>query len=156
MKVCDFSGNLLEEIDTPLPEPEKITDKDLAIWRKEWKEVLLPIQGGAWYRQFGNVIEKYKKSIYEVKPVLEDISRTPDGNLPVTGIWDREAKEVDYWLLNKYGEKLSQIRLSFRDVIITKSFIFYTIIDEDDIIQVYCLKRTAREMDDLIKLQSLH
>ena len=74
----------------------------------------------------------------------------------MTGIWDSEAKEVDYWLLNKYGEKLSQIRLSFRDVIITKSFIFYTILDEDDIIQVYCLKRTASEMDDLIKLQSLH
>ena len=156
LKVYDFHGNLLKEIDTPLPEPEKVTDKDLSVWRKEWKEVLLPLEGGAWYRQFGNVIEKYKKSIYEVKPILDELSLTPDGNFLVTGIWDSEAGEVDYWLLNKSGEKLLHIRLPFRDVVITNSFIFYKLIDEDDIIQVYCMNRTTSEKDDLMKLRSLN
>ena len=155
LKVYDFSGNLLKELDTPLPEPEKVTNKDLSVWRKEWKEVLLPLQGGAWYRQFGNVIEKYKKSIYEVKPVLSNMSRTPDGNVLVTGIRDSETKEVDYWLINEVGEKLLEIKLLFRTVKITQNFVFYTALNEDEIIQVYCLKKIASEVDDLMKLQSM-
>ena len=155
-KVYDYDGKLMKEIITPLPEPEEVSKGDLDRWRAERKEVLLEIQNGSWYRQFGRVIEKYKKSIYPVKPIIDDISSTPDGNVLVSGIWDNEAEEVDYWLLNKSGEEILQIRLPFKDVVITNSFIFYKLINEDDIIQVYCMKRTASEANDLMKLQSLH
>lgn len=155
-KVFDYHGKLMKEIITPLPEPELVSKEDLSRWRAEWKEVLLQLENGSWYRQFGRVIEKYKKSIYPMKPILDDISSTPDGNILVTGIRNSKAKEVDYWLINEVGEKLLDIKLPFRTVKITQNFIFYTTLDEDDMVQVFCMKRTASEMDDLMKLQSLH
>ena len=114
--------------------------------------MLLLIDGGNWYRQFGNVIEKYKKSIYDVKPNLEEISLTPDGNILITGIRDEENNRTEYWLIDENGKTLTNISSSVEGLNISKNFIFYTTTDEDMITQVYCVTRTGNERDDLLKL----
>jgi hypothetical protein len=153
-KLFNFEGTLIKEIETYLPEPKKVTHKDLDAWRKEAKESLQVRDGGAWYNQFGNVIEKYKKSIYDVKPILSSLSRTPDGNVLVSGIWDRGKRVRSYWLLDENGAGLAELKVSVNDMRITKSFILFRTEDEDFFSQVHALQRTGSEKDDLLRLSA--
>jgi hypothetical protein len=57
LKVYDFKGILVKEIDTPLSKPEKVTKNDLNEWREERKR---SFRNKDWYNRFGTVIEKYK------------------------------------------------------------------------------------------------
>jgi hypothetical protein len=70
LQVLDYDGKLIREIRTPLPAPEKVTREDLDCWRERRKE---NIGDQMWYKRFGTVIEKYKKSIYDMKPNLSGL-----------------------------------------------------------------------------------
>lgn len=151
-KLFNFEGALIKEMVTPLPEPEKVTRKDLDAWRRETKESLRIRDGGVWYNQFGNVIEKYKKSIYAVKPILSALSRTPDGNILAAGIWDRGKSARHYWLLDDNGRELAVSSVPAIDVHMSKSFVFYKTVDEDFFSHVYALQRTGSEKEDFLRL----
>jgi hypothetical protein len=151
LKVYDFKGILVKEIDTPLSKPEKVTKNDLNEWREERKR---GFRDKAWYNRFGTVIEKYKKSIYEKKPNLEGISLTPDGNIFISGVGDDEEQKRDYWLLDEDGKTIAKISTQYFGIEIAKHFIFYRTRDEEENILIHCLKRTGIEKEDLLRLGS--
>jgi len=137
---------------TSLPKPDKVTRKDLDSWTREAKESLQARDSGVWHNQFGNAIEKYKKSIYDVKPILSGLSRTPKGSILVAGIWDHQKSLRAYWLLDERGNELAEMSLAVFDIHITKSFVFYKTVDENFFSHVYSLRRTGSEKEDLMRL----
>jgi hypothetical protein len=149
LKVYDFKGILVKEIDTPLSKPEKVTKNDLDEWREARKR---NFRNKDWYNRFGTVIEKYKKSIYEKKPNLQRISLTPDGNIFISGLRDDEGQKADYWLLDENGKAVAKISTQYFEIEIAKHFIFYKTIDEEENILIHCLKRTGTEKEDLLRL----
>lgn len=150
LKVYDYEGKLIKEIDTPLSEPEKVTKNDLDEWRRIRKE---SVRDKQWYNRFGTVIEKYKKSIYEKRPNLIGISLTPDGNIFISGLWDDEVQKINYWLLDENGDTITKISTRYFDLEISKHFVFYRTRDEEENILVLCLKRTGTEKEDLLRLE---
>jgi hypothetical protein len=151
LKVYDFKGILVKEIDTPLSKPEKVTKNDLNEWREARKR---NFRNKDWYNRFGTVIEKYKKSIYEKKPNLQRISLTPDGNILISGLRDDEEQKGDYWLLDENGKAVAKISTQYFEIEIAKHFIFYKTIDEEENILIHCFKRTGAEKEDLLGLGS--
>ncbi len=149
LKVLDYRGNLLKEIETPLPEPKKVTKKDLDRWKKWRKE---SIRDKAWYSRFGRVIEKYKKSIYEKRPNLSRIDLTAEGNILISGRWSEDEQSINYWLLDEDGKSLAQISTDYRSLRISKHYIFYGTTDEEENILVHCLKRTGSEKEDFLRI----
>ncbi len=150
LKVYDYKGKLIKEIDTPLSEPEKVTKNDLDEWREERKR---GFRDKAWYNRFGRVIEKYKKSIYEKRPNLDRIFLTPDGNILISGLLDDEVQKINHWLLDENGKIVAKIRTEFPILEISKHFIFYRTTDEEENILINCLKRTGTEKEDLLRLE---
>jgi hypothetical protein len=144
--VYDYQGNLIKEIDVPLPEPEKVTKEHLDQWKERWKENV----DKDWYNRFGTVVDKYKKSIYEKMPNLDGLSLTSDGNILVAGAGE-SGDLVDYWLLDKAGKTLFMGQTSAAGLYLTKNFIFYGIMDEDRTFQFYAKKRAGSEIQDLKK-----
>jgi len=150
LKVYDYKGKLIKEIDTPLPGPEKVTRNDLNEWREERKR---GFRNKAWYNRFGTVIEKYKKSIYKKRPNLDRISLTPDGNILISGLWDDETQKRNSWLLDENGRTIAKIGSEFSYLVISKHFIFYRTTDEEGNILIHGLKRMGTEKEDLLRLE---
>lgn len=150
LKVYDHEGKLIKEISTPLSEPEEVTKNDLDEWREERKR---GFRDKAWYNQFGTVIEKYKKSIYEKRPNLTGISLTPEGNIFISGLWDDEVQKRSYWLLDENGKTIARIRTELPVLELSRRFIFSRTTDEEGNILIHCLKRTGTEKEDLLRLE---
>ncbi len=146
--VFDYEGGLIAELETPLPEPEKATRKDLDTWREGWKEMV----NKDWYRRFGTVVDKYDKSIYERRPNLGSMSSTPEGNILVAGAAEYGHEYLDYWLLDKKGRILVRGQTAAASIDIMPSFVFYTMRDEEDNLQLYVLKRKGSETKDLKRI----
>jgi hypothetical protein len=143
--VLDFEGKRVKEFTTPLTKPRKVTKKDLDEWRERWKENV----SKDWYDRFGIVVEKYKKSIYEMMPNIDGLDLTPDGNYLVAGEAQEGAQDVDYWLLDEKGEILVHGRTNAAGLHITPHFLFYGIRDKYGGFQFYAQKRTGPEELDL-------
>ena len=152
LQVYNYQGKLIKEIQTPLPEPEKVTRKDLNMWRERRKEAYAS-RNPDWWNRFGKVIDNYKKSIYKEHPNLSGIALTPQGNILISSRWDEENNRSLYWLLDESGETKAEVTSTAGGVSISKSFIFFRKADEDGIITVYAQKRTGSEKEDLLKLK---
>ena len=152
LQVYNYQGKLIREIQTPLPEPEKVTRKDLNKWRERRKEMLAS-RNPDWWNRFGKVIDNYKKSIYKEHPNLSGIALTPQGSILISGRWDMEKNRSLYWLLDESGETKAEVTSAAGGVSISKSFIFLGKADEDGIITVYAQKRTGSEEEDLLRLK---
>lgn len=151
LKVYDFNGALVREIETSLPEPERVKDKDLDEWRRIREEA---VRDKSWFNRFGRVIEKYKKSIYDKKPNLSGISLTPDGNILASGP-RREGENSEYWLFDENGNILTKTSLDSLRLRISKHFVFFSTTDEEGNYLVVCLKRIGSEIEDLSRLKEL-
>jgi hypothetical protein len=152
-KVFDYEGNLVREIVTDLSEPDKVTSRDLNAWRTR-REELYRDRNPAWWQRFGSVIEKYKKSLYK-KPNINTISRTFDGNILVSGPTRYGEAEGDYWLLDANGKEMAYIRIAGAVGGISENFVFVWTVDEDENIQIHCIKRKGSEKEDFLKLKEL-
>lgn len=149
-QVYDYRGTLIREVKTSLPEPEKVTGQDLEEWRRMREEA---VRDKAWFNRFGRVIEKYKKSIYDKKPLLSSISLTPDGNLLVSSLWSEE-KGRDYWLLDENGKIQGRVNIKNGWLILSKHYLILTTDDELGMVKVTSLKRTGSERDDLERVKT--
>jgi len=152
LQVYNYQGKLIREIPTPLPEPEKVTRKDLNKWRERRKETYAS-RNPDWWNRFGKVIDNYKKSIYKEHPNLSGISVTPQGNILISSRWDEEKNRSLYWLLDESGDTKAEVTSAVGGVSISKSFIFLGKADEDGIITVFAQKRTGSEEEDLLRLK---
>ena len=153
LEVYDLNGKLLKTIETPLPEPESVKDKDLDQWREERKQ-LSRERNPDWYNRFGSVIEKYTSSIYKVKPMIDELSVTPAGNILAAGARDPEKNSRTYWLLDGTGKTLAQMEIA-AGVSLSRNFVFVVTMDEESNMQVRCLKRSGSDKDDFMRAARL-
>jgi len=149
LQVVGYDGKLIKEIKTPLPYPEKVTKKDLDGWRERRKE---NIGDQMWYNRFGTVIEKYKRSVHDVKPNLSGLFQTPEGNILISGTTEEGVEDVEYWLLNNEGKALVQGLTGSLGLRITRNFVFYGMRDEEENYSLYALKRKGPEVQDLKRI----
>jgi len=154
IQVVDFSGKIVREIETSLPEPEKVTNKDLDEWRKQRRE-MIQSRDPDWWARFGKVIDKYKKSIYPRKPIIWEINRTPGGRFLIASRIDRDRPRRGYWLMDKDGRQLLKVETAAWIMGISPNFIFLGHVDEEGIPSIKALIRRGSEEDDLLKLRDL-
>jgi len=147
LKVFNDRGVMIKEIKTALPEARKVTGADLDKWRADYKKLLTGNPNNIqWYDRFGDVIEKYKTSIYEKMPHLRGLSVTPAGHIlvPVTDYLDE--KQQVYWLIGKDGTTLARINVTPSGLKMTRGFLFsFREVDEEPLL--YCLVREKGEDD---------
>ena len=151
LRVYNHKGELIREIKTPLLVPEKVTKNDLDKWRERRRESFRH-RNTAWYKRFGNVIEKYKKSIYKYKPNISGMCVTPESNILLAGLRDSENERKKYFLINQKGKTLIEFKAKVYGIRISNNFVFFKLIDEDENVLVCCMKRQGTEKEDLIKL----
>lgn len=151
LSVYDLGGEPIGVIETPLPGPDKVRGRDLDEWRKQRAEA---ISDKAWFNRFGRVIEKYRASVHDKKPILDGISATPGGHLLVSGA-GRPAGKAKYWLLSQDGKALATIELAGANLSISKSFLFFVALDREENERIVCLRRIGDEIKDLLRAQDL-
>jgi len=151
--VFDYEGNLIREIVTDLPEPDKVTSRDLNAWRTRREEHYRG-RNPAWWQRFGSVIEKYKKSLYK-KPNLNTISRTFEENVLVSGPYRYGEPERDFWLLDDNGKIMAHIRIAGMVEGISENFVFIETVDEEENVLVHCVKRKGSDKEDFLRLKEL-
>jgi len=148
-EAIDLNGKALSKIEARLPEPEKVSDKDLDRWREQRKQSMRELNPGWWHR-FGTVIEKYKKSIFKFRPLIEGIAATPEGRILVTGAWDIDREARDYWLLDIAGKVLAKISPARGTLTLSRSFVFATTSDPLGNVQVKGLRRSGNDTADFL------
>lgn len=160
LKVFDLEGRQVGEIETGLPEATAVTDKDLETWREESKERFL-LRDRGWYMNFGRVIEKYKKSLYQVKPNLSEMSLTPGGHLLLAGPGQPESGNKTYRLValpaggTGKGRTLLKTDLPGYNLTVTPGFLFIKMADEEESVTVRCLRRRGDEKQDILRLKKI-
>jgi hypothetical protein len=149
LETIDLNGKPLPEIRTELPKPQKVRGKDLDRWREERKQAMIERNPGWWHRS-GSVVEKYRKSIYEFRPLIDGLAATPEGHVLVTGAWDADREARNYWLLEKSGKVLAKISPARGGIALGQRFIFIMTSDSLGNVQVRGLKRLGSEKDDFL------
>jgi hypothetical protein len=150
IEVYELGAKRLPDVQTQLPEPEKVRDKDLDRWREERKQMMMERNPG-WWHQSGSVVEKYTQSLYKFKPLIGGLASTLEGNILVSGSWDSENNSRDYWLLDGSGKIMAQLKAAAERIGLSKDFVFVETSDADGNIRVSCLKRTGSDKDDFLK-----
>jgi hypothetical protein len=150
IEVYDLKGKRLPAIQTQLPEPEKVRDKDLDRWREERKQMMMERNPG-WWHQSGTVVEKYRQSLYKFKPLVGGLASTQAGNILVSGSWDPEDSSRIFWLLDGTGNILAQLRAEVGRIILGRNFVFVVASDSEGNVRVSGLKRTGSDKDDFLK-----
>lgn len=148
-KTYDAAGKIFGEIKSPLPEPQPVTVEDLEKWKKSFID---NFRDKRWLNEYGTVIKKYKKSIYEKKTNTYGISITPGNHLLIAGSRDSSNKGNPYWLTDIKGSTIKNIEINGYGLKISDHFIFVYFYDEDENTLVLCLKRKGKEPDDLVRL----
>ncbi len=151
IEVLDFSGKLVRQIATSLPDPERVTKKDLDEWKKQRRE-MVQSRDPDWWARFGTVIEKYKKSVYSHKPTIWEIQRTPEGRFLLASRVDAKQPQRSYWLIDRTGKELVKIKTSSWIIGLSPRFIFLGRVDKDGIPSIQALQRRGKEEEDLLRL----
>lgn len=149
LEAIGLEGEPQQKIKTELPEPEKVRNGDLDRWREQRKQMMMRLNPGWWHR-FGRVVEKYKKSVFKFRPMIEAIAATPDGRLLVTGAWDITRNARDYWLLDISGKVLAKLSPAHGGIALSRNYVFGVTSDPLGNVQVKCLKRSGSETEDFL------
>ncbi len=148
--VLDFTGQTVQEIDTQLPRPEKVTNDELKKWCRSRKEII-ETWNPDWWHRFGRVIEEYDQSLFEHKPILSGISTAPANHLLVTGPWNPETEQRTYWLLDEKGNMISTITTGVWSLHISAHHLLYFSDNEDGNTAVNAVK-WAGDVGDALAL----
>jgi len=149
LEVIGLDGKPLSPIESGLPKPEKVRDRDLDRWREERKQGAIERNPGWWHR-FGTVVEKYKKSIFKLRPLIDGLRATPEGRILAAGAWDFNRDARDYWLLDFSGKVLARLSPVRGGITLTRNFVFAATSDSLGNVQVKCIKRSGSERDDFL------
>jgi hypothetical protein len=155
LKIYDLNGKKTGEIKTPLPEPQKVTDQDLEKWKKNLVE---NFRDKGWFARFGGVIKKYKKSIYDRKPNIGDLSLTPDNHLIIGESGSPGESLGKYWLQDTKGNTLASVEVEGYGLTITKHFVFLVVTDEEENPLLRVMKRKEKESEkkSLLRFKMSH
>lgn len=154
LKVINYEGKLIGEIATPLPEPGKVSDKDVEKWRDDIKAYSDYKNKTGAFSISSKVIDLYDGSIYQKKPNLSSLSLTPDENILIAGVTDKEKKSKTYWLLDGEGKLLSKVVLKVNDLQISRHYLFVKVADEEDNTIVKFINRVKNEKEDILDIET--
>lgn len=149
VEVIGIDGRPLRNLASGLDGPAKVRSRDLDTWREERKSAIRA-RDPDWYSRFGSVIEKYTRSMYGVKPMLDDLAVTPSGNILVSGAWRPEKRSRACTLLDPDARLLARADVS-GSISLTRDFIFIIASDEEGNSEVRFLKRSGDDRTDLLK-----
>jgi hypothetical protein len=155
LKIFDYEGKEVGEIETPLSEPERVSKEDLDNWKKEIKESGVYKRRAGAYKISWKVIDLYRESIFDKKPNLREISLTHDGNILLEGTTPDKEQPITYWLINKQGQSICQVKSKYKEVRISGNYILFKKIDADENETVCFINRESSEKADLLKLEKL-
>ncbi len=144
LKRYDLKGKKTGEIKTPLPEPRKVTDRDLETWKKSLEE---NFRDKGWFARFGGVIKKYKKSIYDRKPNIGHLALTPDNHLLIRESSNPGDTVSKYRLLDTTGNTIIRIEVEGYGLKITPHFVFLVVSDEEENPLLRVMKRNEKESE---------
>lgn len=153
VKIFDYDGRVVGEIETDLPGPAKVTSEDLDSWRRRRKESMMS-RNPSWYQQFGTVIEKYTESLYD-EPNMSSMSCTREGNILVARPWNPDPGNREYRLIGPDGKTRAAAVIAGGSLTISKHFILFVTSDEEGNPLVRCVKRRGDESVDLLALGDL-
>jgi len=151
LKIIDFNEKVVKRISIPVSTPKRVTADDIDRWRKKLKEVF-KIRNKIWYERYGNVVNKYKKSIYEYKPILSEMSVTERGNILIGSSTESSEETRKFYLLTVDGKMIFSFSKKINDLRVSKHFLFFKTEDEDENINVNFIKRLGTEKEDLKRL----
>lgn len=154
LKVIDYEGKLIGEIATPLPEPEKISKEDIEKWRNDIKAYPAYKEKTGAFAISSKAIDNYNGTIYEKKPNLSSLSLTPEENILIGGVWNKEKKLKTYWLIDEKGKLLSKVVLKAFDLKITQHYLFIKATDEDGNTIVKFMNRMKDEKEDIQNIEA--
>jgi hypothetical protein len=144
LKRYDLKGKKTGEIKTLLPEPRKVTDRDLETWKKSLEE---NFRDKGWFARFGGVIKKYKKSIYDRKPNIGHLALTPDNHLLIRESSSPGDTVSKYRLLDTTGNTIIRIEVEGYGLKITPHFVFLVVSDEEENPLIRVMKRNEKESE---------
>lgn len=151
LKLIDFNGKEIKKISIPVSLPKRVTDDDLDRWRNKLKEIF-KIRNKTWYDRYGKVVNKYKKSIYEYKPVLGEMSMTEKGNILIGSSTESSGKARRFCLLTIDGKMIFSFSKKISDLRVSKHYVFFKTEDEDENVNVNFIRRLGTEQEDLKRL----
>ncbi|MEN8154448.1 MAG: hypothetical protein ABFR75_10540 [Acidobacteriota bacterium] len=146
IKEFDLSGKLKRKINTHLPEPENITEKDLMEWRNDNKSYFKN-RDKTWFANFGKIFDMYKRSIYKKKPNLSELKIIPGDRILIAESSQENSNIKRYSIIEpfeKAGNKKFKgffIDLKGSGLEITGNFILIKYKDDEENNIVCCLKR---------------
>lgn len=146
IEIFDLKGNITASITADLPDACPVTAEDLNRWRKQRVD---NARNKDWMARWGQVIKKYKSSVYPNKPVIMGMALTPEKNLLVivrSGA-DNQPDHWEYRLLNRKGKCLFIFPGERENLQITPHFIFSKIEDEEGNRVLHVLKRKNGEKE---------
>jgi hypothetical protein len=154
LAVLDLSGKRITAISLAVPGPRPVSGNMLDAWRKMRRRQFTDRTNKlAWFDRFGKVIDSYKKSIYPRVPCFDDLRITPEGNLLLKDYNWREDRQNVYRLLSAQGRELAVCHTPRAILAVSKHFILYKEIDENDDETLVALPRQDSEAADLLGLK---
>jgi hypothetical protein len=153
LRILSVSGELIREVETQLPGPAPVSQKDLQRWRAN-REERIRSRNPAWWDRFGRVIEEYDKPLYD-RPILRDFSTTPDGHLLVESASQSERGGSVYWLLDAKGRILDRGTVAAWGMHFSDHYLLFFTRDEEELPQVHALARSSSEVVDLAKMREI-
>lgn len=150
--VFDIEGQYVQDFETTLPPPQKVTSEDLKSWIKNRKE-FLESRNPSWWNRFGRVIEEYDKSLFD-KPIFQDISAAPSNHLLVSGPSVSDSDQPSYWLLDPLGNQIASITKDVGSLRISDNYLFFFSTLEDGNTSVNAMKWKGRIGESLSFLEA--
>jgi hypothetical protein len=148
----DLEGNITKQKDMKIPDAIDVTSEDMNRWREEFKKKFLKEVSSEGFKKYYSMIYDYKESIYKKKPFLCHLNVTNEGNIFIRECpqGDEGNKVSRYWLLDQHGEELYQFTSKANLCGISTHFVYCVIEDDDGNAQVYLMKRSKGEKEDLL------
>jgi hypothetical protein len=147
--VISFSGKIICQIKTELPEVPIITAKDISQWCIDIKNRRTQTQRGKeWYKKFGKVIEEYKDPVYKKKRYIGSLKVTGEGNIFISSTMEQGNTKNNFWILNPKGKILVHTVLDISGLDIFPHYIFIIKSDADGDMSVFYFKRCSDEISD--------
>jgi hypothetical protein len=150
----DIQGRKTGEIKLQIPQAVDVQKIDIDNWRKRVK-LQYKYRDREWFNKFGKVVDDYNKSIYDKKPVFDNFSVTPDGQILLTKNETLDKSMTKGWILNTEGKILLMFNIKCSGLILSKNYLFFRKSDRDENIFIGLIKRSGTEPDDIQKLSEI-
>jgi len=152
--IFDVKGEKTGIIHTSIPEAEPVTDADHAKRKNDMIKSLQYRPKDRWYKTYMEMLKKYKKSYYKLKPNLSGMSATPEQKFLLSGPYQEGQKQA-FWLIDETGKELIQLKVNARGISISNHFVFFRIVDEEEETLICFIHRSGSEIEDLLRLANI-